>query len=92
MTLDGLEKVYIKDAVKESEYTGTCARLLNQYGSSLRNEAVAKEFGNLETFKRTWGVGRPMSLRWHSFYLLTGVLVGMPSSFRASPYRHSRYR
>ena len=35
VTLDGLEKAYIKDVVTEAEYTETCTRLLKQYKSSL---------------------------------------------------------
>lgn len=57
MTLDGLEKAYIKDAVTETEYTETCTRLLKQYKSSLGDDAVAREFVDLETFKRMWEVG-----------------------------------
>jgi VPS28 protein len=57
VTLDGLEKAYIKDAVTESEYTETCARLLKQYKSSLSDDSVAREFVDLETFKRRWEVG-----------------------------------
>lgn len=56
MTLDGLEKAYIKDVVTEAEYTETCTRLLKQYKSSLGDDTVASEFVDLETFKRTWGV------------------------------------
>ena len=56
VTLDGLEKAYIKDVVTEAEYTETCTRLLKQYKSSLGDEAVSREFVDLETFKRTWGV------------------------------------
>ncbi|KAG5300419.1 vacuolar sorting-associated protein [Histoplasma ohiense] len=59
LTLDGLEKAYIKDAITESEYTETCARLLKQYKSSLSDETVAKEFVDLDTFKRTWGLECP---------------------------------
>jgi ESCRT-I complex subunit VPS28 len=61
VTLDGLEKAYIKDVVTEAEYTETCTRLLKQYKSSLGDEAVAAEFVDLETFKRTWGVS-PLSI------------------------------
>lgn len=56
VTLDGLEKAYIRDAIPESEYTETCARLLKQYKSTLGDETVAREFVDLETFKRTWQV------------------------------------
>lgn len=59
ITLDGLEKAYIKDVVTEAEYTETCTRLLKQYKSSLGDETVAQEFVDLETFKRTWGVCHP---------------------------------
>ncbi|KAJ5126600.1 Vacuolar protein sorting-associated VPS28 N-terminal [Penicillium atrosanguineum] len=59
VTLDGLEKAYIKDVVTEAEYTETCTRLLKQYKSSLGDESVSREFVDLETFKRTWGLECP---------------------------------
>ncbi|KAM5436294.1 Vacuolar protein-sorting-associated protein 28 [Microsporum ferrugineum] len=59
VTLDGLEKAYIKDAVTESEYTEMCARLLKQYKSILSDDAVAAEFVDLDTFKRTWEMECP---------------------------------
>jgi ESCRT-I complex subunit VPS28 len=62
ITLDGLEKAYIKDVVTEAEYTETCTRLLKQYKSSLGDESVSREFVDLETFKRTWGVSLPKLL------------------------------
>ena len=55
-TLDGLEKAYIKDAVTENEYAGMCVKLLKQYKSILSDDAVAREFGDLETFNRKWEV------------------------------------
>ncbi|KAL4873831.1 hypothetical protein BDV12DRAFT_182157 [Aspergillus spectabilis] len=59
VTLDGLEKAYIKDVITEAEYTETCTRLLKQYKSSLGDDTVAKEFVDLENFKRTWGLECP---------------------------------
>ncbi|KAL4955989.1 VPS28 protein-domain-containing protein [Aspergillus filifer] len=59
VTLDGLEKAYIKDVVTEAEYTETCTRLLKQYKSSLGDDTVARDFVDLETFKRTWGLECP---------------------------------
>ncbi|OJK04548.1 hypothetical protein ASPACDRAFT_38107 [Aspergillus aculeatus ATCC 16872] len=59
VTLDGLEKAYIRDVVTESEYTETCTRLLKQYKSSLGDDIVAGEFVDLETFKRKWGLECP---------------------------------
>ncbi|KAL2822365.1 vacuolar protein sorting-associated [Aspergillus cavernicola] len=59
VTLDGLEKAYIRDVVTEAEYTETCTRLLKQYKSSLGDDTVAREFVDLETFKRMWGLECP---------------------------------
>ena len=56
VTLDGLEKAYIKDSISEAEYTEICSRLLKQYKSNLSDENVAREFVDLETFKREWRV------------------------------------
>ena len=56
ITLDELEKAFLKDAIQESDYTEICGRLLNQYKAILTDEAVAKEFCDLETFKREWDV------------------------------------
>ena len=56
ITLDGLEKAYIKDSVPEREYTEICTRLLKQYKSNLSDDTVARSFVDLETFKRHWDV------------------------------------
>ena len=56
ITLDGLEKAYMKDSVPEGEYTEICGRLLKQYKSNLSNDTVARSFMDLETFKRQWDV------------------------------------
>ena len=60
ITLDGLEKHYTKDSISENEYTDICNRLLKQYKSILKDETVAREFGDLERFKREWDV----SIAW----------------------------
>lgn len=59
ITLDGLEKAYIKDSIPETEYTEICSRLLKQYKSNLNDENVVREFVDLETFKREWDVRSP---------------------------------
>lgn len=56
ITLDGLEKAYIRDSIPENEYTELCNRLLNQYKSILKDETVSREFADLETFKSKWDV------------------------------------
>ena len=56
ITLDGLERAYIKDSIPEAEYTDLCNRLLKQYRSNLSDESVSRAFVDLETFKREWDV------------------------------------
>ena len=56
ITLDALEKAYLKDSITEGDYTETCSRLLKQYKSNLADETVAREFRDLESFKREWDV------------------------------------
>lgn len=56
ITLDALEKAYLKDSITEADYTGTCSRLLKQYKSNLANETVARAFGDLDSFAKEWQV------------------------------------
>jgi hypothetical protein len=56
ITLDELEKAYLKDAILESDYTEICDRLLKQYKAILTDDAVSREFVDLETFKGEWDV------------------------------------
>lgn len=56
VTLDALEKAYLKDSIAEDEYTETCSRLLKQYKSNLSDESVARAFGDLDSFKDEWSV------------------------------------
>lgn len=59
VTLDALEKAYLKDSIAESGYTETCSRLLKQYKSNLADENVARAFGDLERFKTEWQIECP---------------------------------
>jgi hypothetical protein len=61
ITLDALEKAYLKDSITEADYTGTCSRLLKQYKSNLANETVARAFGDLDSFAKEWQVRHDMS-------------------------------
>lgn len=89
ITLDGLEKAYIKDSIPEAEYTEICSRLLKQYRSNLNDETVAREFVDLETFKREWGVRYSLSglfhilIPWESFLISTTRLSApaQPNAF-----------
>jgi len=62
VTLEALEKAYLKDSVAATYYTETCGRLLQQYKSNLADDTVSKAFGDLETFKAEWKVGKPRDL------------------------------
>jgi len=57
VTIDQLEKAFLKDAIPEAEYTEICDRSLKQYKSILADETVAKAYGSLESFKAEWDVG-----------------------------------
>lgn len=56
VTLDELEKAFLKDAIPEADYTEICERALKQYRSLLADETVAKAFKGLDEFKAEWGV------------------------------------
>lgn len=69
ITLDELEKAFLKDAIPEAEYTEICERSLKQYKSILADEAVARAFVGLEEFKAEWDVS------FHSLKALGDVHV-----------------
>lgn len=62
ITLDALEKAYLKDSIPEREYTDTCNRLLKQYKSNLADDNVSRAFRDLESFKAEWNVRGDMLL------------------------------
>lgn len=56
LTLDALEKAYLRDSIAEGEYTEICDRLLRQYKNNLADDTVSAAFGDLERFKAEWDV------------------------------------
>ncbi|EON98301.1 putative vacuolar protein sorting-associated protein 28 protein [Phaeoacremonium minimum UCRPA7] len=72
VTLDELEKAFLKDAIPEADYTEICERSLKQYKSILADETVAKAFGDLEEFKAEWDLEVPRATE--------RIRVGMPST------------
>lgn len=72
LTLDAIEKAYLKDSIAESDYTETCSRLLKQYKSNLADEVVANAFGDLERFKRQWHLECPRATE--------RIRVGIPAT------------
>ncbi|KAF2017785.1 vacuolar protein sorting-associated protein-like protein Vps28 [Aaosphaeria arxii CBS 175.79] len=77
ITLDALEKGYLKDSIPEGDYTETCSRLLKQYKSNLADETVAKAFGDLESFKREWDMECPRATE--------RLRIGIPATVEQGP-------
>jgi len=75
ITLDELEKAYLKDAISEADYTEICDRLLKQYKAILTDEAVSREFVDLETFKNEWDMEVPRATE--------RIRIGLPSTVTA---------
>ncbi|CAH0015056.1 unnamed protein product [Clonostachys rhizophaga] len=72
VTLDELEKAFLKDAVPEAEYTEICERSLRQYKALLADDTIANEFQGLEEFKARWDLEVPRATE--------RIRVGMPST------------
>lgn len=72
VTIDQLEKAFLKDAIPEAEYTEICERSLKQYKSLIADETVAKAFVGLEEFKAEWGIEVPRATE--------RIRIGMPST------------
>lgn len=56
VTLDELEKAFLKDAIPEADYTEICERSLKQYKSILADDTVMNAFVGIEEFKSEWDV------------------------------------
>lgn len=67
VTLDELERAFLKDAIPESDYTDICERSLKQYKSILADETVARAFVGLEEFKAEWDVSYNIPIRIVTF-------------------------
>ncbi|KAI6250847.1 Vacuolar protein sorting-associated protein 28 [Erysiphe necator] len=76
VTLDQIEKAYIKDAIPEASYTEICDRLLKQYKAILTDDAVASEFVDLEKFKSKWDIEVPRATE--------RIRIGLPSTVTAT--------
>ncbi|PSK53854.1 Vacuolar protein sorting-associated protein 28 2 [Elsinoe australis] len=81
VTLDALEKAYLKDSIAEDEYTETCNRLLKQYKSNLSDESVARAFGDLDSFKGEWSLDAPRATE--------RLKIGLPATVEAPSSRHA---
>ncbi|KAF8448286.1 vacuolar protein sorting-associated, partial [Terfezia claveryi] len=73
VTLDYVEKAFVKDVIAQGEYTATCSRLLGQYKTILKNESVREAFGDLESFKREFNMSYPSAT--------SRLLTGLPATY-----------
>ncbi|TGZ79672.1 vacuolar protein sorting-associated protein Vps28 [Ascodesmis nigricans] len=56
ISLEHLEKAFIKDTIPLSAYSPVCTRLLSQYHALLADDAVRAEFTSLDAFRERWGI------------------------------------
>ncbi|KAI5853597.1 vacuolar protein sorting-associated [Tricharina praecox] len=63
VTLEFLEKAFVRDSIPPSSYTPTCLRLLGQYKTLLGSPSVAAAFGDLHAFRARYGVDCPAATR-----------------------------
>ncbi|KAF4556096.1 VPS28-like protein [Elsinoe fawcettii] len=81
VTLEALEKAYLKDSVTENEYTETCSRLLKQYKSNLSDDNVSRAFRDLDSFKDEWDLDAPRATE--------RLKIGLPATIEAPTGRPS---
>ncbi|KAK5113966.1 hypothetical protein LTR62_003089 [Meristemomyces frigidus] len=77
ITLDTLERAYLRDSIKECEYTEICDRLLRQYKSHLADETVLAAFRDLESFKYEWDLEVPKATE--------RLRIGLPATVETAP-------
>lgn len=77
ITLDALEKAYLRDSIPESEYTEICDRLLRQYKNNLADETVLAAFGDLDAFKAEWDLQVPKATE--------RLRIGLPATVETAP-------
>ncbi|KAK9385540.1 vacuolar protein sorting-associated [Lipomyces mesembrius] len=72
VTLDFVEKAYVKDTISQAEYTPICSRLLAQYSTILKNQDVANEFKDLDSFRAQYDIEYPSAI--------SRLRVGIPAT------------
>ncbi|EON67202.1 hypothetical protein W97_06455 [Coniosporium apollinis CBS 100218] len=76
VTLDKIERAFLKDSISESAYADTCSRLMKQYKAYLSDEATKRAFGDLESFKRDFDVNVPLAT--------ARLRIGIPATVQGS--------
>ncbi|KAG5367128.1 Vacuolar protein sorting-associated protein 28 [Yarrowia sp. B02] len=77
VSLDYLEKAFLKDSVAQQDYSSICTRLLSQYNTLLKDEGVQSEFVSLQSFKDKYGLDCSLATQ--------RISVGIPASVVITP-------
>jgi len=56
VSLEFVEKAYVRDTITQAQYTQKCSNLLTQYKAILKDAEVQERFGDLETFQKEYNV------------------------------------
>lgn len=81
VSLDYLEKAFLKDSVAQQDYSSICTRLLSQYNTLLKDEGVQNEFVSLQHFKDKYGLDCSLATQ--------RISVGIPASVVIAPQQSS---
>ncbi|RSH87802.1 Vacuolar protein-sorting-associated protein 28 [Apiotrichum porosum] len=74
VSLEYLERAYVRDSVSSKEYEPACTRLLAQYKSVMK--VVGEEIGGVETFMKRYRMDHPAALH--------RIQVGVPATVEHS--------
>ncbi|BFZ63980.1 Vacuolar protein-sorting-associated protein 28 [Saitoella coloradoensis] len=77
LSLEFLEKAYVRDQVSEEEYERNCVRLLAQWGTLLKSESVKGAFGDLEGFMGKYRISAPAAAY--------RISIGVPANVEHAP-------
>lgn len=76
ITIDQLEKAYIRDSVNQGDYTKACSRLLAQYQTLLKNRQLEADFGSLDQFCARYKISHSSGVQ--------RIEVGVPATAETS--------
>ncbi|AOW00852.1 vps28 protein [Yarrowia lipolytica] len=80
VSLDYLEKAFLKDSVSQQDYSSICTRLLSQYNTLLKDEGVQNEFVSLQHFKDKYGLDCSLATQRISVGIPASVVIASQAS------------
>lgn len=76
ITLDQVEKAYIRDSISQEEYAAVCSRLLAQYNALLKNREIDAAVEDIDSFSALY--------RMNSSIGISRIKVGIPATAEAT--------